>query len=534
MEIYMEFIMDMVHHNPGEAPFKSKFLNPKLLKSYGYNSQVFKHINTAVDFSALGEFFVGEDEKKWINNIQSEIHSQISAAKSENMNIFYHIDLFVLPKRLADQYKDEILDEDGKISLKREKTKELHRIMFDEIFEKFPQVDGLIVRVGETYLHDTPYHTGNGAIKYGNRDEEIRDFIELINFLREEICVKHGKYLFFRTWDIFSDKFHSSPEYYLAVTDNVEPHEKLLFSIKHTIVDFWRRVRFNPCLTIGKHNQVVEIQCQREYEGKGAYPNYIMNGVINSFDDNKSPKGLRDIADNPKIKGIYTWSRGGGWYGPYISNEFWCDINVWVIANYANNPARTEEEIFYDYAENKMGLDRKNAEKFREMCFMASRALLKGRYVECYDRTLDENCYPCRLWMRDDRLGGLKQLDEVFRYLNDNDLLFSAVLEKKESVLWWNEVRRAFKEIEIPDKELCDYIETSIEYACGLFNVIYCGWRAMAEGYTGGGRVSQFKADYYKAWEDYRKVSDRKDCASLYTDLYLNDVGMGDTIENLK
>lgn len=529
----MRFIMDMVHHNPGEAPFNSKFLNPSLLSEYGYNGQVFKHINTAMDFSSLGEFFVGEEEKKWINNIQSDIKNQIDAAKAENMEIFYHIDLFVLPKRLVEKYKDEICDENGKISLKSEKTKELHRIMFDEMFEKYPSLDGLIVRVGETYLHDTPYHTGNGAIKYGDKEDEIEQFIDLLNFLREEICVKHGKYLFFRTWDIFSDRFHSSKDYYLKVTDKVEPHEKLLFSIKHTIVDFWRRVRFNPCLTEGKHNQVVEIQCQREYEGKGAYPNYIMNGVINSFDDNKEPKGLRDIADNPKIKGIYTWSRGGGWYGPYIKNEFWCDINVWVIGNYAKDPSRKEEEIFYEYAEKKMGLDRENARKFREMCAMASRALLKGRYVECYDRTLDENCYPCKLWMRDDRLGGLKQLGEVFSYLNDNDLLYASVLEKKESVMWWNAVREAFLEIDFPVGEDAEYIKTSIDYACGLFGVIYCGWKTMAESFSGGNRVEEFKREYYAAWEEYKEIGKRENCASLYTDLYLNDVGMGDCIKNL-
>ena len=30
-------------------------------------------------------------------------------------------------------------------------------------------------------------------------------------------------------------------------------------------------------LAIGKHAQVVEIECQREYEGKGAYPNYSIS-----------------------------------------------------------------------------------------------------------------------------------------------------------------------------------------------------------------------------------------------------------------
>ena len=41
----MEFIMDMVHHNPGEAPTETAFLNPVKLREYGYRAQVFKHIN---------------------------------------------------------------------------------------------------------------------------------------------------------------------------------------------------------------------------------------------------------------------------------------------------------------------------------------------------------------------------------------------------------------------------------------------------------------------------------------------------------
>ena len=63
--------------------------------------------------------------------------------------------------------------------------------------------------------------------------------------------------------------------------------------------------------------------------------------------------------------------------------------------------------------------------------------------------------------------------------------------------------------------------------------MIYCGFRAMIEKRLSGKRVEEFKADYYKAWESYKEVGKRENCASLYTDLYLNDKGIGDTIENL-
>ena len=50
----MKYIMSMVHHNPGEAPFESIFNDAENLSSYGYNAQVFKHINTVITFDKLG------------------------------------------------------------------------------------------------------------------------------------------------------------------------------------------------------------------------------------------------------------------------------------------------------------------------------------------------------------------------------------------------------------------------------------------------------------------------------------------------
>ena len=125
----------------------------------------------------------GSEEKEWLDNFSSGIKNEINLAKMAGLAVFYHVDLFVLPKKLVEHYKDEICDENGKISIDKEKTLELHRALLDELFLSFPDVDGLIIRVGETYLHDTPYHTGNGAVKYGDIENEKRQFVKLLNFL---------------------------------------------------------------------------------------------------------------------------------------------------------------------------------------------------------------------------------------------------------------------------------------------------------------------------------------------------------------
>ncbi len=538
----MKFLMDMVHHNPGEAPFETSFLNPEKLKEYGYRAQVFKHINAAVTLEQYDSSLVYSAEaKQWFEKQRESIQAEIARAKQAGLNVYYHIDLFVLPQAVKEKYANEICDENNKISLRKEKTLEIHRALFDEMFERFPEVDGLIVRIGETYLHDTPYHIGNTAVQYGDPQREKEDFVLLLNFLREEICEKHDRYLFFRTWDCFPDRFHANAEYYLDITNRVQPHDKLLFSIKHTALDFWRRVKFNDCLTLGNHHQIIEVQCQREYEGKGAYPGYVMNGVINSFKENANPKGLRDIIEHPLIEGIYTWSRGGGWYGPYLKNEFWCDLNAYVIAQYGVNPQRTEEEIFLQYAVEKMGLSQEDAKRFREMCLLVPNAVLKGRYIEAYDRTLNEGIMPSANWMRDDRMGGLRQLSEIFEYLYKHDLLHSAVTEKLESLLLWKEIKNIFMQIRIPNQELHEMIETSIDYAIGLFGVAAAGWKVMELGFvgdkTGKSDISSLKAaiaEYDKAWDVYHAVAARPLSATPYLNEYLHEPGIGDTVERYR
>ncbi len=538
----MEFVMNMVHHNPGDKPFESKFLDPAVVKNYGGNAQVFKHINTAVDFREYDEtLFAGREEGlEWIGSLADQISAEINAAKKCGLQVFYHIDLFLFPKAVMDKYHEEICDEKGRISMDRPKTLELHRAMLDEIFKRF-SIDGLIIRVGETYLYDTPYHMGNGAVEYREKETEQAQFIKLIDFLRSEVCEKHDKYLFFRTWDCFPDRFHADLNYYLDVTNRIQPHPKLLFSIKHTALDFWRRVKFNECLGKGRHRQIVEVQCQREYEGKGAYPMYVMNGVINSFADNKEPKGLRDLADNPLISGLYIWPRGGGWHGPYPKDEFWCDLNTYVISKYGENPARSEEEIFSAYAKEQMGLKPQDMKIWRKLCLTANEAILKGRYIECYDRILNEEKMPCANWMRDDHIGGLNQLGGIIEYLFKKDLLWDAVREKWEACLLWKEVSRLYGQISVPDLELSEFIKTSIEYGCLLFEVVYRGWEVMAHGYEISHTEKRETADlktaienYDRAWESYKKLEGNPYASTLYRDEFLSEPGIGQTVNEFR
>ena len=541
----------MVHHNPGEAPFQSAFLDPAKLVDYGFNGQVFKHINCIATYAATGVdcFPTGSPERIWLDQFRQGIKREITAAKVRGLKVFYSIDLFVMPKQIVEHFHDEICDpETNRILLDRPKTLELHRVLFDELTTSFPEVDGYIIRVGETYLFDTPHHVGNGPVprvgpawtpNYLYADTiagrepaepvwtqaQTDAYVKLIHFLREELCVKHGKHLFFRTWDIFPDKLHARIDHYIEVTERIEPHPLLVFSIKHTALDFWRRVKVNECLTRGKHRQIIEVQCQREYEGKGAYPNYVMDGVINGFEENTRKIGLKGLMSHPHILGVYSWSRGGGWYGPYIKDELWPDLNAFVLSQFVNHPSRREEDIFRDYAEDKLKLSAADAASFRRLCLLSARAILKGRHCEVFDRVLKESLLPTACWMRDDRLGGHEQLAEMLDYLGEHDLYDKALAEKAQAVQLWEEIVALASWIHWPSQARGEFIKVSAEYGRRLFKIVEQGWRVMIAGRRKTDGVEELTtavAAYDHAWMEYEALSASPHCATLYTGHYFN------------
>ena len=398
--------------------------------------------------------------------------------------------------------------------------------MLREIFERFPKLDGLVIRVGETYLQNTPYHTGNGPIPRNEKSWEHNSTYKtdggekihrnLMNLLREEVCIHQNKKVFYRTWDF--GYFHINPQYYLSVTNGVEPHPNLYLCIKHVQGDYHRTYKFNPTLGIGKHKQIVEIECQREYEGKGAYPNYIADGVLNGFEELKSdsqPYCLNQLKSNSNFAGIWTWSRGGGWRGPYIKNELWSDVNVAILANWANHMSLPEKDLFKEYAIVN-GFKGKDVERFHRLSLLSADAIVRGRA----SLVLPINVW----WTRDQFIGGEKELKQNLKTIIEQDLTHKVLLEKSQSVTIWKEIVSLANKIQTGNLELRRYLQTSAEYGFLLYSIYEQGWIIMLKGYEGdmSGQYdtkSICKAidNYDRLWKEYKLFAEtHPDCATLY------------------
>lgn len=539
----MKYILDMVHNNPGEAVTVSKYNNPEFVKSSGYNGMVPQwYINCAITYDNYekGIVPVGSEERQWIEARAAMIDEKLKACDAAEMNVYAFTDIFVAPRSIWNKYGKEMGQQETNLhgyggsvknvrkpNIQYDIIQKLVKAQIDGIFKRFPTLDGLVLRFGETYLHDTPYHMGGKPLRQG--DEGIADHVKLLNILRDEICVKRNKKLFYRTWDF--GWFHTEPEVYLAITDQVEPHENLIFSIKHTKGDFLRTFPFNPTLGIGKHQQIVEVQCQREYEGKGAHPNYLAEAVINGFEEYEGMegmKGLDDLKSHSNFTGVWTWSRGGGWKGPYISNELWCDLNAYVISQWSQDTNQDEEAIFSKYCKD-LGLSDKDAAIFRKIALLSNRGVFFGRSSKI------SKINPW--WIRDQFMGGLTSpefndhTDEAWGKTNkeffeivEKGLVDEILSEKSQAVDMWNKIETLADSITSGDEKFKDYLRVSCKYGRIKYDIIRQAWIVMLKGLEGDKSGTYDKEiilaavkKYDKLWNEFQVLKrDNEQCASLY------------------
>lgn len=457
----------------------------------------------------------------------ASLQKVIKSVHARGLKLFGGTDIFVFPKTLVIREKMAICDEKGRIDILRPRTQELFRLMLRETFEKAPDLDGLVIRTGEVYLHQYPFHVASGNFSDTKRQggtaiiHGAASHIEILRILREEVCERLGKKLIYRTWSFGPQSFHEDPALYLKVTDAIPPHPNLIFSIKHTKGDFHQLTIFNPTILIGKHRQIIEVQSQREAYGKGSHPFYVGQGVIEGFEEHAwlmkpgQPKGLRDVVDSPLYAGTWTWSRGGGWEGPFITNGLWCELNTYVVASFAKNPKRTEAEIFHEFATQKLKLSESDAELFHRLNLLSTRAVLRGQMT-----TLGAHIN--EWWARDHFFEEPDLADFVRK-----GLVEKALAEKAEAIAMWREIETLADRIHFADQATSDFVRVSCAYGRIKYSIVEQAWTILFLGKAGdaSGTYDREKlraaiARYDALWTEFRELAAKNPaCASLHKDI---------------
>ena len=216
-----------------------------------------------------------------------------------------------------------------------------------------------------------------------------------------------------------------------------------------------------------------------------------------------------------------TWSHGGGWGGPYITHEIWTDLNTYVVSHWAQNIQKTEEELFYEFADS-LGLDNYNADLFRQIALLSIEGVRKGH---CNSYTSNS------LWWTRDSYFSVADNDNIIRNVISENKEELVLAEKAESVAIWLQIEAISKQFSCMNKDLQEAIRVSCSYGRIKYQLIEQMWKLMLingnyklNKPVDNNVVSTILDRYDILWKEWQSLKDSSIwCATIYTDMaFLN------------
>lgn len=345
-------LIDMIHDNHGEPAFKTRYRDPAVLKAYGYEAVIIPDALVVTPLAHRGGASVaGPTTYTSIAEVEASVDRRVKAAADAGMKVFFYGDAMLIPRHIVQAAPQDFLCDDGsgRLCVGKPAVWQAMEALVADVFKRWPAAEGLVMRTGEVYPEATPHMIGTAlheptcptcrGISYVER---MRKFIHSMYRATVE---QQGKMYVHRAWQRSSSgaTMHDDPTVYRDVMANLPQSDKLCISFKFTRGDFRPGLGWNPCIALDQRPKWVEFQCEREFEGKGAIPNFqapIWREFLAS---------LKAAGSTAPIS-LWGWSRGGGWGGPYVQREEWIDANVYSLATLYRHPANSAEQIAREWA----------------------------------------------------------------------------------------------------------------------------------------------------------------------------------------
>jgi hypothetical protein len=191
------------------------------------------------------------------------------------------------------------------------------------VLDDFPQLSGLILRVGES--------DGNDVCDPIRTRLFLRNAAQANRLLRRLLpeFEHRGRELIFRTWTVGAHRIgdliwhRDTLDRALAGLDS----PRLIVSMKHGESDFFRQLPLNKSFFRVKQRKLLELQARREYEGAGEYPSFI---------GWECERFARELAGVENMAGVSVWCQTGGWHRfrrrAFLEND---GRDVWIRLNTA-------------------------------------------------------------------------------------------------------------------------------------------------------------------------------------------------------
>lgn len=210
--------------------------------------------------------------------------------------------------------------------------------LLDRFLADFPEVAGVIIRIGEADGRDVNDHFRS--------ELHLRQPSEANRLLHALLPVfgKHQKKLVFRTWTVGAYRigdlmWHRGT--FAQVFQGLQDHPSLIVSMKYGDSDFFRFLTLNENFFDHKVAKIVELQTRREYEGCGEYP---------SFTGWEYERYARELAKARNVIGIMVWCQTGGWV-PFRrlalldETAVWTELNTFVTIKLFRDQKLVEDAV---------------------------------------------------------------------------------------------------------------------------------------------------------------------------------------------
>lgn len=254
----------------------------------------------------------------------------------------------------------------------REAIEEWYYDVIARFFADFPEVSGLILRIGESdgLDVDDPVKSRLHIRTAGEARQLLLRLLPLFDQL--------GKKLILRTWTVGAHPIGDLIWHRDRVAQMTRSlrSKALILSFKPGDSDFFRYLPLSEVLKQTELPKIIEFQGRREYEGAGEYPSFI------GWD---CEKFARELAGDANLIGFSMWCQTGGWHGfrrrPFVTaepsvEEVWIELNCVAAIGVFRNQLSAEQSVAQwaggERAEATLELLRNSEKVIRQLLYIPS------------------------------------------------------------------------------------------------------------------------------------------------------------------
>ncbi len=252
---------------------------------------------------------------------EDEVRGEIAGMRERFRVLFSDLKELGLGIYLTSDYLTTTAAVDARLGRSQSAAREWYATLMGRFLADFPEVDGVILRIGESDGVDVEGRLRSRLM--------LRSAPAVNRLLRDVLPVFEaaGRRLILRTWTVGAHLIGDLIWNPLRLSQAVEGIDSKAFvvSMKYGESDFFRYLSLNRQFFRIDLPKIIEFQARREYEGAGEYPSFI---------GWECEHYAKELAAASGVIGLSVWCQTGGWHG-FRRLAFLDDDAVWIELNVA-------------------------------------------------------------------------------------------------------------------------------------------------------------------------------------------------------